>query len=163
MRGSAGRSYQLKGVFLRGAKLDTLVDEGFEVALADVGGNFGPELGGDDGPLQEAALQRRRRGVNDVGGLRVGAGRGQASAQRWVTLAVGVCATLFCVTVDVVFDIMPALVWALTAGRLWLGDDTRLASGWTGQTTSMVPSYKIFLLFGATFLLIYQFISNSLY
>lgn len=70
MRGGAGRSYQLKGVFLRGAKLETLVDEGFEVALADVGGNFGPELGGDDGPLQEAALQRRRRGVNDVGGLR---------------------------------------------------------------------------------------------
>lgn len=54
----AGLSYQLKGVFLRGAKLDTLVDEGFEVALADVGGNFGPELGGDDGPLQEAALRR---------------------------------------------------------------------------------------------------------
>lgn len=76
MRGGAGRSYQLKGVFLRGAKLETLVDEGFEVALANVGGNFGPELGGDDGPLQEAALQRRRRGVNDVGGLRVGWGGG---------------------------------------------------------------------------------------
>lgn len=106
VRGGAGRSYQLKGVFLRGAKLETLVDEGFEVALADVGGNFGPELGGDDGPLQEAALQRRRRGVNDVGGLRVGWG-GLASAQRWITLAVGVCATLFCVTVVVVFDIMP--------------------------------------------------------
>lgn len=102
VRGGAGRSYQLKGVFLRGAKLETLVDEGFEVALADVGGNFGPELGGDDGPLQEAALQRRQWGVNDVGG-----GGGQASAQRWVTLAVGVCATLFCVTVVVVFDIMP--------------------------------------------------------
>lgn len=60
-----GSSYQLKGVFLRGAKLDTLVDEGFQVALADVGGNFGPKLGGDDGPLQEAALQRWQRGVND--------------------------------------------------------------------------------------------------
>lgn len=65
VQGSAGLSYQLKSVFLRGAKLDTLVDEGFEVALADVGGNFGPELGGDDGALQEAALQRWRRGVND--------------------------------------------------------------------------------------------------
>lgn len=62
----AGWSYQLKGIFLRGAKLDALVDEGFEVALADVGGNFGPELSGDDGSLQEAALQRWRPGVNDL-------------------------------------------------------------------------------------------------
>lgn len=106
VRGGAGWSYQLKGVFLRGAKLETLFDEGFEVALADVGGNFGPELGGDDGPLQEAALQRRRRGRERCGRVEGGVG-GQASAQRWVTLAVGVCATLFCVTVVVVFDIMP--------------------------------------------------------
>lgn len=73
-RRRGGRTYQLKGVFLRGAKLDTLVDEGFEVALADVGGNFGPELGGDDGPLQETALRRRRGGVNDCGRVEGGAG-----------------------------------------------------------------------------------------
>lgn len=72
VRGGAGLSYQLKGVFLRGAKLDTFVDEGFEVALADVGGNFGTELGGDDGPLQEATLQRRQQGVNDKGEGREG-------------------------------------------------------------------------------------------
>lgn len=61
----AGVLYQLKSIFLRGAKLDTLVDKGFEVALADVRGNFGPELSRDDGSLQEAALQRWRRGMND--------------------------------------------------------------------------------------------------
>lgn len=71
-------SYQLKGVFFRGAKLDTLVDEGFEVALADVGGNFGPKLSRDDGPFQEAALQRWRRGVNGGGEGREGVNCGLA-------------------------------------------------------------------------------------
>lgn len=41
-------SCHLEGAVLRWAKLDAFIDESVEVALADVGGNFGPELGGDD-------------------------------------------------------------------------------------------------------------------
>lgn len=39
---------------------------------------------------------------------------------------VGVWATLFCVEVDMVFDMMPAVVWALTDWWVWLGVNTRL-------------------------------------
>lgn len=41
-------SCHLEGAVLRWAKLDAFIDESVEVTLADVGGNFGPELGGDD-------------------------------------------------------------------------------------------------------------------
>lgn len=41
-------SCHLEGAVLRWAKLDAFIDESVEVALADVGGNFGPKLGGDD-------------------------------------------------------------------------------------------------------------------
>ena len=46
-----------------------------------------------------------------------------------VTFIVGVCATLFCTIVVVVFDRMPADVWAFTerpAGRVLVGDNTLL-------------------------------------
>lgn len=47
------------------------------------------------------------------------------------TFMVGVCAILFCVTVDIVLGKMPAVVWALTVCWVWLGDKTRLAAGLT--------------------------------
>ena len=49
--------YHVEGRLLRGAKLDTFVDEDVEVALPDVGGHLGPELRGDDRPLQGGALR----------------------------------------------------------------------------------------------------------
>lgn len=47
------------------------------------------------------------------------------------TFTVGVCATRFCTTVDVVLDMMPAVVWALTGRWLWLEEDPPPAPGFT--------------------------------
>lgn len=56
---SAGRvSYRLEGNVLRWTEFDTFIDKSVEVALADVGGNFGSKLGGYDGALHWTTLQR---------------------------------------------------------------------------------------------------------
>lgn len=44
---------------------------------------------------------------------------------------VGVCATLLCMTVDVVLDWIPAVVCVLMVCWDWLGDNLRLAPGLT--------------------------------
>lgn len=54
----------------------------------------------------------------------------------------GVCAILFCVTVDVVLDKMPAVVWVFMVAGLWMGDDTRLAAGLTGQKHKMYTGFS---------------------
>lgn len=53
-------SYHLEGAVLRWAKFDAFIDKSVEVALADVGGNFGAKLSGDDRALHWTALQTSR-------------------------------------------------------------------------------------------------------
>lgn len=56
---SEGRvSYHLEGNVLWWTEFDTFIDKSVEVALADVGGNFGSKLGGYDGALHWTTLQR---------------------------------------------------------------------------------------------------------
>lgn len=53
--------YHLEGSFFRGAEFDTFIYESVEVALADVGGNFGPEFRGDDRPLHRRTLEKVKK------------------------------------------------------------------------------------------------------
>lgn len=50
-------SYHLEGSFLWSAEFDAFIYESVEVALADVGGNFGPKLSGDDRALHWSTLK----------------------------------------------------------------------------------------------------------
>lgn len=55
--------YHLEGSFFRGAEFDTFIYESVEVALADVGGNFGPEFRGDDRPLHRRTLEKVKKKI----------------------------------------------------------------------------------------------------
>lgn len=44
-------------------------------------------------------------------------------------------------TVDVVLDKMPAVVWVFIVTGLWLGDDTRVAAGLTVRNTKCTQDF----------------------
>ena len=59
-------SYHMEGNLLWWAKFDTFIYESVEVALADVGRNFGPELSGDDRAPHWSALKKRTLTINHI-------------------------------------------------------------------------------------------------
>lgn len=103
-------SCHLEGAVLRWAKLDAFIDESVEVALANVGGNFGPELGGDDRTPHRSTLKRSKRRENNDFKPRAQTIRHIRLQEARDTFRVGVCATLFCVMVDEVLDKIPTVV-----------------------------------------------------
>lgn len=55
---------------------------------------------------------------------------------------VGVCATRFCATVDVVLEMMPAVVWALTGRWLWLEEDPPAAPAVTQRKDTHTAAFR---------------------